>query len=225
MVNKRMRNAIVSLVGPKAKLRKQVEANITEGFETLCSVLQQMADEYSEALGPDVAVRYERRASHVALFTLDADVLVFVQLTDVFNFDRDNQALKTPYVKEDGQRAAVGIVNVYNFMTDSFKYDRDEDMGYLVARIFVNAEGAFFVEGKRQRGVGVDHFGEQKVDADAWRRFAETALKYAAESDALVPPYEMLLQADMATLKGYILASKTKTAKRLGFGFNADDVR
>lgn len=225
MVNKRMRNAIVSLVGPKAKLRKQVEANITEGFETLCSVLQQMADEYSEALGPDVAVRYERRASHVALFTLDADVLVFVQLTDVFNFDRDNQALKTPYVKEDAQRAAVGIVNVYNFMTDSFKYDRDEDMGYLVARIFVNAEGAFFVEGKRQRGVGVDHFGEQKVDADAWRRFAETALKYAAESDALVPPYEMLLQADMATLKGYILASKTKTAKRLGFGFNADDVR
>lgn len=220
-----MRNAIVSLVGPKAKLRKRVEANITEGFETLCSVLQQMADEYSEALGPDVAVRYERRASHVALFTLDADVLVFVQLTDVFNFDRDNQALKTPYVKEDAQRAAVGIVNVYNFMTDSFKYDRDEDMGYLVARIFVNAEGAFFVEGKRQRGVGVDHFGEQKVDADAWRRFAETALKYAAESDALVPPYEMLLQADMATLKGYILASKTKTAKRLGFGFNADDVR
>ena len=220
-----MRNAIVSLVGPKAKIRKQVEANITEGFETLCSVLQQMADEYSEALGPDVAVRYERRASHVALFTLDADVLVFVQLTDVFNFDRDNQALKTPYVKEDAQRAAVGIVNVYNFMTDSFKYDRDEDMGYLVARIFVNAEGAFFVEGKRQRGVGVDHFGEQKVDADAWRRFAETALKYAAESDALVPPYEMLLQADMATLKGYILASKTKTAKRLGFGFNADDVR
>lgn len=220
-----MRNAIVSLVGPKAKLRKQVEANITDGFETLCSVLQQMADEYSEALGPDVAVRYERRASHVALFTLDADVLVFVQLTDVFNFDRDNQALKTPYVKEDAQRAAVGIVNVYNFMTDSFKYDRDEDMGYLVARIFVNAEGAFFVEGKRQRGVGVDHFGEQKVDADAWRRFAETALKYAAESDALVPPYEMLLQADMATLKGYILASKTKTAKRLGFGFNADDVR
>ena len=220
-----MRNAIVSLVGPKAKLRKRVEANITEGFETLCSVLQQMADEYSEALGPDVAVRYERRASHVALFTLDADVLVFVQLTDVFNFDRDNQALKTPYVKEDAQRAAVGIVNVYNFMTDSFKYDRDEDMGYLVARIFVNAEGAFFVEGKRQRGVGVDHFGEQKVDADAWRRFAETALKYAAESDALVPPYEMLLQADMATLKGYILASKTKTAKRLGFGFKADDVR
>lgn len=225
MVNKRMRNAIVSIVGPKAKLHKQVEKCVTEGFETLCSVLQQMADEYSEALGSDVVVRFERRASHVALFTLDADVLVFVQLTDQFYFDRDNQALKTPYVKEDASRAAVGIVNVYNFMSDSFKYDRDEDLGYLVARIFVNSESAFFVEGKRQRGVGVDHFGEQKADADAWRRFAETALKYAVESDPLVPPYEMLVQADMATLKGYILASKTKTAKRLGFGFNADDVR
>lgn len=225
MVNKRMRNAIVSLVGPKAQLRKQVEANVSEGFETLCNVLSEMQKEYSEALGPEVTVLYERRAKHVAVFTLDADVMVFVQLTDVFYFDRDNQALKTPYVKENAQRAAVGIVNVYNFMTDSFKYDRDEDIGYLVARIFVNAENSFFVEGKRQRGVGVDHFGEQKIDADAWRRFAETALKYAAESDALVPPYEMAIQVDMANLKQYILASKTKTAKRLGFGFNADDVR
>lgn len=225
MVNKRMRNAIVAVVGPKAKLHKEVEKCVNEGFETLCTVLQQMAEEYSEALGPDVLVRFERRANHVALFTLASDVLVFVQLTDQFHFDRDNQALKTPYVKEDPNRAAVGIVNVYNFMTDSFKYDRDEDLGYLVARIFVNHENAYFVEGKRQRGVGVDHFGEQKADADAWRRFAETALKYAAESDPLVPPYELLIQTDMNTLKGYILASKTKTAKRLGFGFNADDVR
>lgn len=225
MVNKRMRNAIISVVGPKAQLHKKVQQCVAEGFETLCSELQNMASEYAEALGPDVTVRFERRANHVALFTLDTDVLVFVQLTDAFYFDRDNQAHKTQYVKDDPTRATVGIVNVYNFMTDSFKYDRDEDLGYLVARIFVNAEQAFFVEGKRQRGVGVDHFGEQKADADAWRRFAETALKYAVESDPLVPPYEMLLQADMATLKSYILASKTKTAKRLGFGFNADDVR
>lgn len=225
MVNKKMRNAIVSLVAAKAKLRKEVEKNVTEGFEALCTVLQQMAAEYTESLGPDVEVRYERRASHVALFTLDADVLVFVQQTDVFFFDRDNQALKTQYVKDNTDRAAVGIVNVYNFMTDSFKYDREEDLGYLVARIFVNAESAFFVEGKRQRAVGVDHFGEKKLDADGWRRFAETALKYAAESDALVPPYEMVIQADMANLKQYILQSKTKTAKRLGFGFKADDVR
>ena len=41
----------------------------------------------------------------------------------------------------------------------------------------------------------------------------------------LVPPYEMVMQTDMATLKQYILTSKTKTAKRMGFGFRADDVK
>ncbi len=225
MINKRMRNAIISKVSEKSKVGNAVTKNLNDGFDTLCGVLEQMAAEYSAELGPDVVVKYERQAKHVAIFTLDADVLVFVQLTDVFYFDRDNAALQTQYVKQDSSRAAVGIVNVYNFMSDSFKYDRDEDLGYLVARIFVNSCNAFFVEGKRQRGVGVDHFGEKQIDEDGWRRFAETALKYAVESDALVPPYELIIQSDMATLKQYILQSKTKTAKRLGFGFRADDVR
>ena len=53
----------------------------------------------------------------------------------------------------------------------------------------------------------------------------ETAFKYAVEENPLVPPYEMVMQTDMATLKQYILTSKTKTAKRMGFGFRADDVK
>lgn len=223
-MDKRKRNAIVQLVAPKALLRQQVEAAMAQQFQSLCSLLEALAQEYRELLPQSVAVKFERPAAHVAIFTIDADVLVFAQHTDVFQFDRDHPVWQTPYVKASKDRSFVGVVNVYNFLSDSLKYDRDEDGGYLVARIFVNAENAFFVEGKRQRGVGVEHYGGQTLDEVCWRRFVETAIKYVAEFDLLVPPYEAVKITDYAHLKMAILTSKTKTAKRMGFSFNADDV-
>ncbi|MCI5983179.1 MAG: hypothetical protein ACI35U_05820 [Marinilabiliaceae bacterium] len=224
-MDNRRRNNIIAMVAPKAALRQQVEKETNFQFESLCELLEGMAAEYRELLPENVLVKFERDAKHVAMFTLDADVLVFAQHTDVFQFDRDHEAWQTNYVKSDKNRAFVGVVNVYNFLSDSFKYDRDEDVGYLVARLFVNAEGAFFVEGKRQRGVGVEHFGGQKLDVDNWRRFVETAIKYVAEFDLLVPPYDAVKLTDLAHLKQAILTSKTKTAKRMGFSFNSDDVK
>lgn len=133
--------------------------------------------------------------------------------------------MASEYVKSQPSRSFVGTVHVYNFLADSFKYDRDEDNGYLVARIFINSEEGFFVEGKRQRNMGVSHYGEQLLTRENWRKVAETAFKYAVEENPLVPPYELVMQTDMATLKQYIMTSKIKTAKRMGFGFRADDVK
>lgn len=224
-MNKRLRNTIVSALTPQAATRHAVEAAVSEKFESLCSVLENLAAEYRELLDPQVVVKFERQARHVGVFTLDADVLVFVQLTDVFQFDREHEAMASEYVKSQPSRSFVGTVHVYNFLADSFKYDRDEDNGYLVARIFINSEEGFFVEGKRQRNMGVSHYGEQLLTRENWRKVAETAFKYAVEENPLVPPYELVMQTDMATLKQYIMTSKIKTAKRMGFGFRADDVK
>ncbi len=224
-MNKRLRNTIVSTLTPQAATRHAVEAAVSEKFESLCSVLENLAAEYRELLDPQVVVKFERQARHVGVFTLDADVLVFVQLTDVFQFDREHEAMASEYVKSQPSRSFVGTVHVYNFLADSFKYDREEDNGYLVARIFINSEEGFFVEGKRQRNMGVSHYGEQLLTRENWRKVAETAFKYAVEENPLVPPYELVMQTDMATLKQYIMTSKIKTAKRMGFGFRADDVK
>ena len=223
-MNTRLRNSIVSLLGPKAQLRKQIEATAAAAFEELNALLADLASEYSSLLDGKVAVKAERPAHHVAMITVDADTLVFALHTNVFQFDRDHKAWNTAYVKEDESRSYSAIVNVYNFLADSFKYDRDEDMGYLIARVFINKDGSYFVEGKRQRSMGVDHFGEQKLDKNNWRRLVETAIKYTVEFDLLVPPYDTIKVTDMAHMKLAILTSKTKTAKRLGFSFNSDDI-
>ncbi|MBQ3635888.1 MAG: hypothetical protein II951_09770 [Bacteroidales bacterium] len=223
-MNTKLRNAIISTVAAKALIREQITRQLEDSFEVLCALLQELAAEYNKLLKGYTVVSYERPAQHVAQFTINEDTLIFAQHTDVFQFDRDHEAWKTPYVTEDAGRSYAGIVNVYNFLAESFKYDRDEDIGYLIARIFINKDGAFFVEGKRQRNMGVAHYGEQPIDKNNWRRFVETAIKYAAEFDLLAPPYETEKLTDLIHLKDKILKSKTKTAKRLGFSFNSDDV-
>ena len=56
----------------------------------------------------------------------------------------------TKYVQKDELNSYSGIINIYNFLTDSFKYDRIDDLGYLVGRLFINRHSHYFVEGKRQ---------------------------------------------------------------------------
>ena len=58
------------------------------------------------------------------------------------------QREKQKYVKEDKMRSFCGVIHVYNFLNDSFKYNRLNDVGNLVARIFVNKDKHFFVEGE-----------------------------------------------------------------------------
>src|SRR5690554_4784565 len=121
--------------------------------------------------------------------------------------------------------AYTGVINIYKFLYDSFRYGRPDDLGYMVARVFVNREKAFFVEGKRQRSMGVSGFGKAELDGDNWRKIVETAMLYSLEFDLLVPPYDNMSVLTMAQLSEEIMQSRQRTGKRLGFVFNSDDVR
>ncbi|MDQ3073059.1 MAG: hypothetical protein M3Q97_07355, partial [Bacteroidota bacterium] len=78
------------------------------------------------------------------------DTLYFMMHTNVFNFPPEHAIHRTDYVREDPLRAYCGMIMIYDFLSDSIKYNRLNDIGYLIARVFVNKEGHFFVQGKRQ---------------------------------------------------------------------------
>lgn len=224
-MDKRKRNDIVALLQAKSALRADV-ARITKGaMVTLQQTLESMIEEYNKMLSDDVNIWLKHRSQLILQLAVDEDTLIFSQHTNVFQFDRDHEVWTTPYIAEDPTRSFVGVINIFNFLTDSFKYDRDEDLGYLVARVFINKEGSFFVEGKRQRGMGYKNFGERKINSENWRKIVETALKYCVEFNLLVPPYDTVKMTDLAHMNAEILTSKTKTGKRLGFQFNSDDVK
>ena len=153
------------------------------------------------------------------------DLLILSMHSNIFEFNREHSIWKLEYVKKDILKSYTGIINIYNFLADSFKYNRMEDLGYLIGRIFINMDGCFFVEGKRQLGFPLKDFGKKKIDKESLTHIINTAIKYALDFDLLVPPYEQVMVASVQQMTQKITHSKMKTGKRLGFKFKSDDVQ
>ena len=114
------------------------------------------------------------------------------------------------------------MITVHNFLYESVKLNRECDPGYLVARLFINREGCFFVEGKNQPRNKISQFGSVKLDKKEMRDFVESAMLYAISFDLLVPPFD--------NVKTITVGDKDSddyripTAKLNGFGYSSDDV-
>ena len=108
-------------------------------------------------------------------------------------------------------------------MADSFKYDRLNDSGYLIARIFVNKDNHFFVEGKRQLGFLFNDFSNSKVSASSLRSIIETAILYAMEFDLYTPPYNEVKEISIGSMIHESSILKVKTSKRMGYKFSQEE--
>ena len=223
-----VKESILSLLQTKAVVKQDVYENTKTCFNLLREVLTAIPEEYHAGLkSPDnrVSLEYEDRGEYVTQLKVAGDVLVFQMHTNAFEFDRDHEVWKNEYVKSEVYNSYCGVINIYNFLHDSFRYNRHNDLGYLIARVFINKEGHFFVEGKRQKGMGLNHFGSSVISPDNWKRIVEVAILYSLEFDLLVPPYDDIKIISMVEMSEEILNSKTRTGKRLGFKFNSDDVK
>ena len=144
--------------------------------------------------------------------------------TDIFQFDRDHAVWKNPYTKEDPYNSYCGVISVYNFLSDSIKFSRSEDLGYLVARMFINKDKKFFIEGKRQTRQKISDFGKVELTKEELVAFVESAMMYALSFDLLVPPFDLVKVASVEQINAKIESAKMRTGKRMGYKYNSDDV-
>jgi hypothetical protein len=151
------------------------------------------------------------------------DVLVFYMHTNVFQFDKSHSVWRSSYLKDNDDNSYVGIINVYNFLADSFKYQRISDMGYLIARIFVNREGHFLVQGKRQLGYLYNDFVNNVLDKEALKSIVDSCVLYTLDFDLYTPPYENLQQVTVEEIQSITSSSSLATGKRMGFRFGLED--
>jgi hypothetical protein len=218
---------ITSNLAIKANLKQVVYDNTLETFNLLKEVLLEIEDGCNVKLkGVDKRVQldYKDRGKFEAQLKVAGDLLIFSMHSNIFEFDRGHGVWKTSYVQKDKTNSYCGIINIYNFLSDSFKYNRSDDLGYLIARLFVNKEKHYFVEGKRQLGFLYSNFGKEVIDKKALIKVIQTAILYAMEFDLLVPPYDHVKIASVAQMNKKIQSSVLQTGKRLGFQFNSDDV-
>jgi hypothetical protein len=225
--NKNELTNIIDILQQKTSIKQKVFDNTFEVFNQLKEMLHELTNDINEELsGVDrrVKLEYRDRGKFEAEIRIAEDILIFSMHTNVFQFDRDHLIWKNSYVEKDKSNALCGVINIYNFLTDSFKFNRLDDLGYLIGRIFINKDSNYFVEGKRQMAFIYSNFGNSAISPDALKKIIETAIVYSLEFDLLVPPYDTVKIASVAQMNTKIENSKMQTGKRLGYKFNSDDV-
>jgi len=228
MTEKEVRESLLEAFVIKSTVKQKVYENTLQTFYILKKVLKQLEESYLSKIKNDVPAVvlpvYKDRGPFEAEFKIAGDLLIFSMHSNVFEFDDKHPVWNTEYLKDDPLRSYCGTINIYNFLADSFKYNRVNDLGYLVARIFVNKENHFFVEGKRQADEVVKDFALDTISPGVIRQIVETAIQYCIEFDLLVPLYDQVKIATVDQMNQKMSFSKMITGKRLGFGFNSDDV-
>jgi len=218
---------IILTLKNKSLLKQKVYDNTFEAFSLMKEILKGMSKDINSNLSgidPRIKLEYTDRSSFDAQIKVAGDILLFSMHSNIFQFDREHPAWKTPYIQKDKMNSYSGIINIYNFLSDSFKYSRLDDLGYLIARIFINHENQYFVEGKRQMGMLFSNFGNEVISKKALSIIISTSIQYALEFDLLVPPYDTVKIATVGQAEAKIQHSRLITGKRLGFQFNSDDV-
>ena len=152
-----LRAQILDTIIRKSTLKQRVFDNTFGAFNSLKETLLEMASEMDDGLDGKldrrVRLEYRDRGKFEAQLQVANDILIFQMHTDVFEFGSDHLIWQNPYVQADRDNSYCGLINIYNFLSDSFKFNRNADEGYLIGRIFINRERRYFAEGKQQNSM------------------------------------------------------------------------
>ncbi|NWJ50625.1 MAG: hypothetical protein HXX14_07160 [Bacteroidetes bacterium] len=209
----------------KASLKQDIYTKTLNTFKTLYDILFTLSKEYeqfSSTQNAPIPFRLTKKSEFEIELQFGGDVLIFMMHTNIFEFSRDHEVMKTPYIREDKLRSYCGVIHIFNFLADSFKYNRLNDIGYLIGRLFINKELHYFIEGKREVGLLYPNFATSIVDEQSIRKIIESAIEYTLNFDLLTPAFDSIKEVSVDEIQTTSDNIKLKTGKRLGFKFQAD---
>lgn len=217
---------ILKRLTEKSIVKQQVYENTLDVFKKLKGIGKEIATETRDKIpkaNRNITVDFRAKGEFEFEMKFAGDLVIATMHTNVFEFPREHEIMKTSYVKDDKLRSYCGIIHFYNFLADSFKYNRLNDVGYLVGRLFINSENHFFIEGKRQLGFLYNNFVNEIIDDDAIKKILESTIVYCIDFDLLTPPYDNVKEVSVMEMKSIASNISLKTGKRLGFQFLADN--
>lgn len=219
------RSLILGAMRTKSCMKQDVYQNTIAMFALVKELLQEVAEDLEkEVLQHDkrLTVAFTDKGATACELRVAGDVIIFHMHTNVFKLDQSHSLWKTSYLEEEALRGYFGVVNMYNFLSDSFKYNRERDLGYLVARLFLNRDNKFFVQGKRQLGFLYDDLPNNDLERERIKAVLFSVVLYVLEFDLLAPPYDQVNQVTVSEMNELNANLQISTGKRLGFRFQSD---
>jgi len=209
----------------KGKLKQDVYNKTLDAFNLFRREAEILTAQYMMKLLPEKAeipFEFHDRGQFEFRLKFAGDVLIFMMHTNVFEFSREHEVMRTSYIKEDKRRSYCGIIHIFNFLADSFKYNRLNDSGYLIGRAFINKENHYFIEGKREIGLLYNNFPTSSLTRQSVQSIIKSAMLYTINFDLLTPAYDTMKEVTVNEMQAALDAMLIKTGKRMGFRFEAD---
>lgn len=212
---------IVSLLETKSGAKQQAydqTLKVLNEFKKVLRGYESNLKDQVEGFKDKLEIEYREQGKFEAHMQFAGDTLVMMMHTNVFDFDTSHYIHKMRYVREDKTREYCGLIQIYNFLTDSLKYQRYHDQGVLVARLFVNKDGHFFIDGRRPLGFLYNDFEHLVMNEKYINNIIEEAILFCLNFDLMVPPFDMVdvISVEQQTLASYSSGFHT-TKQPLGF--------
>lgn len=221
-----MDDSLCELLISKGELKQDIFGITLETIKLFKECAKSFEDYYRSKYADDhenIPVLFTSKNQYQFQLKFAGDVLVFLMHSNIFEFSREHEVMRTPYIKEDKTRSYCGMIQIFNFLGDSFKYNRINDLGYMIGRVLINKEGHYYIEGKRELAQVLNNFSSNQINKETVNEILKSAIKYTINFDLLVPDYEetkIISVNDMLQIEDQNLMT---TGKRLGFSFERDD--
>ena len=219
-----VRDGIIDLLLNKAAVKQDIADYSEDVFEHFKQITTDELDTLRKTVSDQrVRMSMQDKGDHEFRISIGSDVLVFQLHRNIFRLPDENPLWKTPYLQENGANGYFSIINIYNFLAESFEQNRVNDAGYLIGRVYLNHDHRFMVEGKGQLGFLFRDLANSKMNDDIARHIIQVSMAHAIEFDLITPPYEMVQQVSVGQIQLISSDLQVATGKRLGFRFSSDD--
>lgn len=208
---------IKHLLESKSTAKQTAYKHICRAFALLSEEARGIVDELKRRANPgdkDVTVEYNVVSEHEFDVKLAGDMLIFVMNTNVVTLEESHPIMKEDYIRENEVNRYFGQVMVYNFMAESLKNHRNNDPGYLLARLMVNHENRFFIEGDKDLEAYNQVSAEPISDNDL-QRFVKIVLKMAIENDLVAPSFTEVKSITLGQKRDHTM--ELGGAQKIGF--------
>lgn len=170
-----------------------------------------------------IPLEFENKGEFEFELRFAGDVLVFFMHSNIFDIGSHHEEMRTHYLRSDDERRYCGIIHIYNFLADSFKYKRMNDSGVLIGRIFINKDNHFFIEGRREMNLVGVSFESDRISSSKIRQTLMASLLYTLNFDLPMPPFELVQEVNVMDFESAVDQMQMKTSKKLGFRFQAEE--
>lgn len=220
------KNQILKLLKEKSVMKQDVFRNTIAAFEMLKKSVEEIATDLNketQEIDKRIVVSTSETTAYATQLKVAGDMLEFFMHTNVFEFEKSHAMYKTGYIKQNEYNSYCGIINVYNFLADSFKFNRLNDLGYLVCRIFINREMRFFIEARGPIGIKYSSFSNEAIKIEELHEIINELIISAITFDLFTPPIEQIREVSVNEIQEKVSSINLRTGKRLGYGTSSED--